>query len=53
MTAAMRLFGVPPWVTFVVVTLLLFLVAITGQYWTFERLTLFFCAFNLVYIPAA
>ena len=25
----------------------------TGKYWTFERLTLFFCAFNLVYIPAA
>jgi Mn2+/Fe2+ NRAMP family transporter len=25
----------------------------TGGYWTFEKLTLFFCAFNLVYIPAA
>jgi Mn2+/Fe2+ NRAMP family transporter len=24
-----------------------------GRYWTFEKLTLLFCAFNLVYIPAA
>jgi Mn2+/Fe2+ NRAMP family transporter len=28
-------------------------IALTGKYWTFEKLTLFFCAFNLVYIPAA
>jgi NRAMP (natural resistance-associated macrophage protein)-like metal ion transporter len=53
MTAAMGMFGVAPWVTYLVVTAILFLVVITGQYWTFERLTLFFCAFNLVYIPAA
>jgi len=25
----------------------------TGRYWTFERITLFFCLFNMVYIPAA
>jgi hypothetical protein len=25
----------------------------TGRYWTFEKITLLFCAFNLVYIPAA
>ncbi len=53
MTAAMSLFGVPTWVTFLGITGVLFAVAITGQYWTFERLTLVFCAFNLVYIPAA
>jgi len=53
MTAAMRLFGVPPLLTVLAVTLVLFLVVITGQYWTFEKLTLLFCAFNLVYIPAA
>jgi len=35
------------------VTLLLFLIVITGKYWTFEKVTLFFCLFNLVYIPAA
>jgi Mn2+/Fe2+ NRAMP family transporter len=53
MTAAMELFGVPAWITFLVVTAVLFGVAVTGKYWTFERLTLFFCAFNLVYVPAA
>ena len=25
----------------------------SGKYWTFEKVTLFFCLFNLVYIPAA
>ncbi len=53
MTAAMSLFGVPPWFTIIAVTFVLFGVVVSGKYWTFERLTLFFCAFNLVYIPAA
>ena len=53
MTAAMSLFGVPPVVTFLAVTAILVAVALTGRYWTFEKLTLFFCLFNLVYIPAA
>ena len=53
MMAAMSLFGVSPWITFLAVTAILFVVVITGRYWTFEKLTLFFCAFNLVYIPAA
>jgi NRAMP (natural resistance-associated macrophage protein)-like metal ion transporter len=53
MTAAMSLFGVPPWLTFIAVTALLFAVVVTGKYWTFEKITLFFCLFNLVYIPAA
>ena len=53
MTAAMSLFGVPVWITFLAVTAILFAIVITGQYWTFEKLTLFFCLFNLVYIPAA
>lgn len=53
MTEAMSLFGIPPVITFLVVTVILFAVVITGSYWTFEKLTLFFCAFNLVYIPAA
>ena len=53
MIAAMSLFGVPPVVTFLVVTAILVGVSVTGKYWTFERLTLVFCAFNLVYIPAA
>jgi Mn2+/Fe2+ NRAMP family transporter len=53
MTAAMSLMGIPPWITYFVVTFILFGVVVTGKYWTFERLTLLFCAFNLVYIPAA
>ncbi len=53
MTAAMSLFGVPPWFTVIGVTFILLGVVISGKYWTFEKMTLFFCAFNLVYIPAA
>jgi NRAMP (natural resistance-associated macrophage protein)-like metal ion transporter len=53
MTAAMSIFGMPPWITFVLVTAILMGVVMTGKYWTFEKLTLLFCAFNLVYIPAA
>ena len=53
MTAAGELLGIPAWITFIAVTAVLFTVAVTGKYWTFERLTLLFCAFNLVYVPAA
>ncbi|HEX9009876.1 MAG TPA: NRAMP family divalent metal transporter [Holophagaceae bacterium] len=53
MITAGSMFGIPPLVTFIGVTLILFLVVLSGKYWTFEKLTLFFCAFNLVYIPAA
>jgi Mn2+/Fe2+ NRAMP family transporter len=53
MTAAMSLIGIPPWLTYIFVTAILLAVVISGQYWTFEKLTLFFCIFNFVYIPAA
>jgi NRAMP (natural resistance-associated macrophage protein)-like metal ion transporter len=53
MTQAMRIFAIPEWVTFLGVTLLMFGIVMSGKYWTFEKLTLFFCLFNLVYIPAA
>ncbi|MCX7044052.1 MAG: divalent metal cation transporter [Candidatus Sumerlaeota bacterium] len=53
MTAAMSIFGVPAWITFLGVTLLMMVVVMSGRYWTFEKLALLFCAFNLVYIPAA
>ena len=53
MMQAMSLFDIPPWLTFLGVTLLMFAIVVTGKYWTFEKLTLFFCLFNLVYIPAA
>ena len=53
MTEAMAMFGIPRGITFIGVTLILFAVVISGKYWTFEKVTLFFCLFNLVYIPAA
>jgi NRAMP (natural resistance-associated macrophage protein)-like metal ion transporter len=53
MTQAMRIFNVPEWITLLAVTLLLLAIVITGTYWTFERITLFFCLFNFVYIPTA
>jgi NRAMP (natural resistance-associated macrophage protein)-like metal ion transporter len=53
MTEAMLIFGIPPVLTFLVVTSILMAVVITGKYWTFEKITLFFCLFNLVYVPAA
>jgi NRAMP (natural resistance-associated macrophage protein)-like metal ion transporter len=53
MTQAMRIFGVPEWITFLGVTLLMFSIVMSGRYWTFEKITFVFCLFNLVYIPAA
>lgn len=53
MTQAMTLFNIPAWITFLGVTVLLTAIVVTGNYWTFEKITLFFCLFNLVYIPAA
>ncbi|MCX7014156.1 MAG: divalent metal cation transporter [Candidatus Sumerlaeota bacterium] len=53
MTEAMSIFGIPPVLTFLVVTLILIAIVMSGQYWTFEKITLLFCGFNLVYIPAA
>ena len=53
MTQAMRIFGVPEWITFLGVTLLMFGIVMSGKYWTFEKITFVFCLFNLVYIPAA
>jgi NRAMP (natural resistance-associated macrophage protein)-like metal ion transporter len=53
MIAAMSIFGIPPWITFTVVTLILMAVVVSGKYWTFEKITLLFCGLNLVYIPAA
>ena len=53
MTQAMSLFNVPPWLTFIGVTALLFMIVVSGRYWTFEKVTLIFCLLNLVYIPAA
>ncbi len=53
MTAAMAIFGVPPVITYITVTAILMIVVLSGRYWTFEKITLLFCGFNFVYIPAA
>jgi NRAMP (natural resistance-associated macrophage protein)-like metal ion transporter len=53
MTQAMRIFHIPEWITYLAVTALLLIIVMSGKYWTFEKITLFFCLFNLVYIPAA
>lgn len=53
MTQAMKLFNIPPLLTCIGVTALLFGIVVSGKYWTFEKITFFFCLFNLVYIPAA
>ena len=53
MTAALAIFGVPPWITVVAVIVLMAVIVLNGRYWTFEKLALLFCALNLVYIPGA
>ncbi len=53
MTAALHIFGVPPWVTVVGVVALMGMIVLNGRYWTWEKIALLFCALNLIYIPSA
>jgi Mn2+/Fe2+ NRAMP family transporter len=53
MTAALAIFGVPPWLSIVTVIGLMAVIILNGRYWTFEKLALLFCALNLIYIPGA
>src|SRR5512137_805771 len=53
MTAAMSVFGVPPIVTVIGVSILMILIVMHGRYWTWEKIVLLFCGLNLIYIPAA
>jgi Mn2+/Fe2+ NRAMP family transporter len=53
MTAALSIFHVPPVVTIIGVTILMGIMVLQGRYWTWEKLAIFFCALNLIYIPAA
>jgi Mn2+/Fe2+ NRAMP family transporter len=53
MTAALRIFGVAPWITVTVVCVLMAIIVIHGRYWTWEKIALHFCAVNLIYIPGA
>ncbi len=53
MTSALKLFGVPPWITVTCVCCLLTFISLKGRYWTWEKIALIFCGLNLVYIPCA
>jgi Mn2+/Fe2+ NRAMP family transporter len=53
MTAAMSIFHVPPLATVLFVILIMGMMIVRGNYWTWEKIALFFCAVNLVYIPCA
>jgi Mn2+/Fe2+ NRAMP family transporter len=53
MTASLKIFGVPPWVTVAGVVTLMGIIVLNGRYWTWEKIALLFCALNLIYIPGA
>jgi len=53
MTAAMSIFHIPPIVTVLVVWSLMSFMVLQGKYWTWEKMALFFCIINLIYVPAA
>jgi len=53
MTAALLIFGVPPWLTIAGVIALMGVIVLNGRYWTWEKIALLFCALNLIYIPGA
>jgi len=53
MTAALSIFHVPPILTVIVVSVIMFLMVLQGRYWTWEKIAFLFCLLNLVYIPGA
>ncbi|MDD4286781.1 MAG: divalent metal cation transporter [Candidatus Peribacteraceae bacterium] len=53
MTAALAIFGIPAWLTVLLVCLIMSFMVLRGRYWTWEKLAFFFCALNVIYIPAA
>jgi NRAMP (natural resistance-associated macrophage protein)-like metal ion transporter len=53
MTAALHIFGIPPWITIIIVSIAMGAMVIQGRYWTWEKIALVFCVINLIYIPAA
>jgi NRAMP (natural resistance-associated macrophage protein)-like metal ion transporter len=53
MTAALRIFHIPPVLTVFLVCTIMGIMVIRGRYWTWEKVAMFFCALNLIYVPAA
>src|SRR5512137_1839879 len=43
MTAALQIFGIPPWLTVIVVCVLMTTIVLYGRYWTWEKIALLFC----------
>ena len=52
MTVALSIFGVPPWITVIIVIAFIMAILLNGRYWTWEKIVLALCAVNLVYVPA-
>ncbi len=52
MTDALKIFGVPPILTIIGVSILMISIFIHGRYWTWEKIVLLFCVLNLIYIRA-
>ncbi len=53
MTAAMSIFGAPPYLTEILVIVVIMAIVVNGRYWTWEKVVLALCVVNLIYIPAA
>jgi Mn2+/Fe2+ NRAMP family transporter len=53
MTAALRIFGVPPVVTVLICWAIMGFMVLQGHYWTWEKIALVMCVVNLIYVPAA
>jgi Mn2+/Fe2+ NRAMP family transporter len=53
MTAALSIFGIPPVITVIVVSILMIVLILNGKYWTWEKIVLLLCVLKLIDIPAA
>ncbi len=53
MAAALKIFGISPYITVIGICVVMGIMVLNGSYWTWEKITLLFCAMNLIYIPGA
>ena len=53
MTAALSIFHIPPFITVIIVSIVMSIMVLQGRYWTWEKIALLFCGVNLIYIPCA
>lgn len=53
MTAALSIFGVPPYLTVLFVCVIMGIMVLRGRYWTWEKISLVFALLNIIYIPCA